>query len=93
MLRKLIIFAAVDGLILQPHGNGQRNANNGACAIQIEYRTRKITLLPPSSPSWHEKNKEFGLESHGIVGMCLKKINNPVRKRRGTANGSLCGGL
>ncbi|KAL2006781.1 hypothetical protein VTN00DRAFT_9449 [Thermoascus crustaceus] len=71
LLRKLIVVAAVDGLILQPHGNGQRNGNNGACAIQIEYRTRKISLLPPSSPAspGRREKKEGGLESHGIVGL------------------------
>lgn len=81
LLRKLIVVAAVDGLILQPHGNGQRNGSNGACAIQIEYRTRKISLLPPSSPAspGRREKKEGGLESHGIVGKCL----NPPGERRG----------
>lgn len=52
LVRKLLIIAAVDGLILQPHGNAQRNASNGHHAIQIQYKTKKITSLSsPSSPS------------------------------------------
>ncbi|GAD95719.1 SacI domain protein [Paecilomyces variotii No. 5] len=65
LVRKLLIIAAVDGLILQPHGNAQRNASNGHHAIQIQYKTRKISSLPPPSspstgPSLSEDKREEG---------------------------------
>ncbi|KAJ9307144.1 hypothetical protein DTO217A2_3382 [Paecilomyces variotii] len=63
LVRKLLVIAAVDGLILQPHGNAQRNASNGHHAIQIQYKTRKISSLPPQSlpsvsPDLNEKKQD-----------------------------------
>ena len=59
-LRKILIFAAVDGLILQPAS--QRK--NGA--IHIKYATQEISSLG-SSPHIDPQSSVL-LESHGIVG-------------------------
>ncbi|KAK2781280.1 hypothetical protein FQN52_001712 [Onygenales sp. PD_12] len=60
LARKLLIFAAVDGLILQPYTASQTSPS----ALQIEYKTRRIY----SPPSTSTKN-EACLESHGVVGL------------------------
>jgi hypothetical protein len=70
LVRKLVIFAAVDGLILQPNGNGHRNGSNTQSPIQIEYSTRKISTLP-ATPTEQPEKKSVSLEAHGIVGMQL----------------------
>lgn len=84
LARKLLIFAAVDGLILQPYygnnGSSPRNSTGGgggggglATPIQIEYKTRRIYSLSPvaSGQKQREKEKESRfLESHGIIGGC-----------------------
>ena len=70
LLRKLVVFAAVDGLVLQPYGYGQRNNNSNANAntpppVLIEYQTHRISDLPAS------RSGSAGcesLETHGIVG-------------------------
>jgi hypothetical protein len=66
LVRKLVIFAAVDGIIL--HGNGQRNNTSTHSSVQIEYRTSKISLLSPAALEQQAKGGS-GLEAHGIVGM------------------------
>jgi hypothetical protein len=71
LLRKLVIFAAVDGLVLQPHGNGGRN--NGSYepqSVRIDYKTNKISSLsvPASDPA---VRKDAGLEAYGLVGKLL----------------------
>ncbi|KAL1961746.1 hypothetical protein VTN77DRAFT_1108 [Rasamsonia byssochlamydoides] len=68
LVRKLVIFAAVDGLILQPNGNRHRNGDNAQSPIQIEYRTQKITTLPATAAE-HPDKKSVGLEAHGIAGL------------------------
>lgn len=69
-VRKLIIVAAVDGLILQPNGNPHRNGNYGPSPIQIEYQTLKISSLTQLPAELSEK-KSASLEAHGIVGMAF----------------------
>ncbi|KAJ5167314.1 uncharacterized protein N7482_006095 [Penicillium canariense] len=70
LLRKLVIVAAVDGLIL--HGNGANGPrpNNGskneASSIRIDYKTNKITALPASSESQEGRDV---LEAYGLVGL------------------------
>lgn len=67
LLRKLIIFATVDGLILQPHGSSSRHNGNGeSSSIRIDYKTNKIS---PVSPSDLSARRESGLEAYGLVGM------------------------
>lgn len=73
LIRKLLIFAAVDGLILQPYGNGSRHngGNNDSSSIRIEYKTSKISSFPASalSDEIEEKQQDAGLEAYGLVGM------------------------
>lgn len=70
LLRKLVIVAAVDGLILHGHGvNGPRHnngSNNEASSIRIDYKTNKITALPASTEESLE-DREY-LEAYGLVG-------------------------
>ena len=70
LLRKLVIVAAVDGLILHAHGvNGPRHnngSNNDASSIRIDYKTNKITALSPCTAESLE-GREY-LEAYGLVG-------------------------
>jgi hypothetical protein len=68
LVKKLLVFAAVDGLILQPIG-GQRNNNVGLPTLQIEYKTRRMYTVPQISNLRHKD--EARLVSHGVVGECL----------------------
>ncbi|KAI9932201.1 hypothetical protein ASPWEDRAFT_132536 [Aspergillus wentii DTO 134E9] len=70
LLRKLIVFAAVDGLIIQPYGNGQRHNGNGndGSFLRIDYKTSKVSSLPASALDLSER-KDSGLETYGLVGL------------------------
>lgn len=73
LLRKLLIVAAVDGLVLHAHGtNGARQNNsasgNDASSIRIDYKTNKVTTLPPSSSGTESLEGRDGLEAYGLVG-------------------------
>lgn len=66
LLRKLIIIAAADGLILHPHGNGTRyNANESS--IRIDYKTNRICPISGADLSTRTQ-REGGLEVFGLVG-------------------------
>ncbi|KAJ5704055.1 hypothetical protein N7493_011193 [Penicillium malachiteum] len=71
LLRKLVIVAAVDGLILHAHGvNGPRHnngSNNEASSIRIDYKTNKINALSPCSAESLEGHEY--LEAYGLVGI------------------------
>jgi len=63
LVRKLVIIAAVDGLILQPLS--QRN-QRAPPAIRIDYQTHNITALEQEAK---ERNSSLAsIEVHGIVG-------------------------
>jgi len=64
MLRKLLIIAAVDGLVLQPIA--QRNQRADA-AVKIDYETQSI--LPQLQDVNTEQPALLSLETHGIVGV------------------------
>jgi len=66
MLRKLIIVAAVDGLILHANGGPRSNGSNNEASIRIDYETNKITALAPSTPEVFEGRDV--LEAYGLVG-------------------------
>ena len=70
LIRKIVIVAAVDGLILHAHSaNGPRNNNgsyNEASSIRIDYRTNKIAALPASKVESLEGQDV--LEAYGLVG-------------------------
>lgn len=71
LLRKLIVIAAVDGLILHAHGaSGPRHnngSNNEASSIRIDYKTNKVTALPAPASALPSESLE-GLEAYGLVG-------------------------
>lgn len=69
LARKLLVFAAVEGLILQPYGNNgpRHNGNNDLSSIRIDYKTNKISLLTATPPDLGEK-RDAGLELYGLVG-------------------------
>ncbi|PLB33473.1 SacI domain protein [Aspergillus candidus] len=67
LLRKLVIFAAVDGLILQPPVANLRNYGNNDSALLIDYKTGRVSSLPASASELSERDS--GLESYGLVGL------------------------
>ncbi|EED21374.1 SacI domain protein [Talaromyces stipitatus ATCC 10500] len=70
LVRKFVIFATVDGLILQQNDRGQRNSINSNLSVQIDYKTRSITSL--SQASSEESNGKLTspyLEAYGLVGL------------------------
>lgn len=83
LLRKLVIFAAVDGLILQPYGQQQQQRDNGSGSgsgsgdgsgaanppppVLIEYQTHRISDLPSAASTRGVVGCE-SLEVSGIVG-------------------------
>ncbi|RAL16875.1 SacI domain protein [Aspergillus homomorphus CBS 101889] len=69
LLRKLIVIAAADGLILQSTGNGLRHTgNNEPSSLRIDYKTNKITLLSGSASEFSDK-RDSSLEIYGLVGL------------------------
>lgn len=63
LVRKLLIFAAVDGLVLQPRSHPHAQQQQ---AIRIDWKGNVGPLLK------NENDEDSGLssfESHGIVGM------------------------
>lgn len=68
LLRKLVIFAAVDGLILQFPGNGLRhNGNSETASIRIDYKSGRISSIPAYPADQDERFP--GLEGFGLVGL------------------------
>ncbi|KAE8144980.1 SacI domain protein [Aspergillus avenaceus] len=66
--RKLTVFAAVDGIILQPAGNALRyNGTGDATAIQIGYKTSKVSSVPAYPAD--EDERDAALEAFGLVGL------------------------
>ncbi len=68
LLRKVVIIAAVDGLILQSPGNGLRYNGNSDSSIRIDYKTNRISSLLSPAPDLSERKDFTALESYGIVG-------------------------
>lgn len=69
LYKKLVVIAAVEGLILQPHG--QRNQLN----LQIKYKTHEISSLGSSI----HPGSSASTEVHGIVGIqSLSSSNGPL---------------
>ncbi|PLB48862.1 hypothetical protein P170DRAFT_383197 [Aspergillus steynii IBT 23096] len=67
LLRKLIIFAAVDGLVIQSPGNGWRHNGNGeSSSIKIDYKTSQTSC--PAAVS-DENDRDGALEAYGLVGL------------------------
>lgn len=84
VIRKLLIYAATDGLILQPYGNNSNGSRHGGggtgggnesspSSIRIDYKTNKISSFPASALSEQiERGRDtVGLETYGLIGMLL----------------------
>lgn len=75
LARKLLISAAVDGLILQPlhtHKGAEKRERSGA--VKLHYKSAAISPVTPSSshaspPSLPEDAKSKSFEAFGIVGL------------------------
>lgn len=71
LFRELIIFAAVDGLILQPlhHGTSPRpgSAPNDTSALRIDYKSNRVSWIS-SAAAADEGDQSSGLEVYGLVG-------------------------
>lgn len=68
LLRKLVIVAAADGLILHAHAGSRysNGSNNEASSVRIDYKTKKITALPAATSQSIEASN--ALEAWGLVG-------------------------
>ncbi|EGE09202.1 SacI domain-containing protein [Trichophyton equinum CBS 127.97] len=62
LARKLLIIAAVDGLILQPYHNNTRSSAN---LVQVDYKTHHIHS--PARVSNYQYKNDACLESHGLI--------------------------
>lgn len=63
LVRKLLIFAAVDGLVLQPRSHPHAQQQQ---AIKIDYKGNVGPLLQDD----HDEDSTLSsFESHGVVGM------------------------
>lgn len=68
LVRKLLIFAAVDGLVLQPRSHPHAQQQQQQQAIKIDYKGNVGPLLKDE----HDDDKTISsFESHGVVGMSL----------------------
>lgn len=74
LVRKLVICAAVDGLILQQNDRGQRGSSNGNLSVQIDYKTRTITSLSQARSESTAKSTLPCLEAYGLVGVLFTLI-------------------
>jgi hypothetical protein len=61
IVRKLLIFATIDGLILQPHGGWDHDRS-----IRVDFKSRSIGLCAKEEPDALKENPH--LESYGVIG-------------------------
>lgn len=71
LVRKLIIYAAIDGLVLQPLA--QRGQRPGT-AVTIDYKTHTVKPLLQSP----EKDQDKQIECCGVIGMNRMRIQNAL---------------
>lgn len=65
IIRKLVIFAAVDGLVLQPWT--QRTQPTSLPSLEINYKTRRVTRTLHAENLEHVDSAQK-LEAHGLIG-------------------------
>ncbi|KAF1984011.1 hypothetical protein K402DRAFT_360244 [Aulographum hederae CBS 113979] len=65
IVRKLLIFAAVDGLILQP-APPRNHKPSTEQAIKVEYKTNAIT---PLLKDRRQEDTSTAIEAHGVIGL------------------------
>lgn len=64
LVRKLLIFASANGLIVQAHGPVEHHK-----AIQIDYKSRRVSECSHDEANRNRKGAQ--LEAHGIIGRSL----------------------
>ncbi|KAL4939733.1 hypothetical protein BDV06DRAFT_32143 [Aspergillus oleicola] len=70
LLRKIVVFAAAEGLILQSTGNGLRySPNSETSSIRIDYTTNRISPCSSPAADSNERKDYAGLETYGLVGL------------------------
>lgn len=80
LLRKLIIFATVDGLVIQSPGNGWRyNGNSESSSMKIDYKTSTTSCPAPVSD---EIDRDAALESFGLVGKFVPETRHDLFESR-----------
>ena len=68
IIRKVLIFAAADGLVLQPL---DLRKHNSAGAVKIAYKTHSISSFVSEGKGEDEVNaQKVAIEAHGIAGEC-----------------------
>lgn len=76
LVRRLLIWAAADGLILQAHGPFEHHKS-----IHIDYANRQITELPSTGAgvgASAETRRGNPLEAHGIIGRSNSQSANEI---------------
>ena len=61
IIRKLLIFASSNGLIVQAHGPVEHHK-----AVQIDYKSKHVSLCPHDEAA--DNRKGVHLEAHGLIG-------------------------
>jgi hypothetical protein len=72
VVRKLIVFATTDGLILQSYGGTDPNI-----ALRIEFKSRSVGRHARVQPETFKQRPH--LESHGIIGEQLPSLRHSAR--------------
>lgn len=71
LVRRLLIWAAADGLVLQASSHGPSEHHQKS--VQIDYKSRQLKELPSSTTTTTggsvEARKGTPLEAHGVIGM------------------------
>ncbi|KAI0389852.1 Syja_N domain-containing protein [Xylariaceae sp. FL0594] len=73
LARKLLIFAAVDGLIIQPlstKGGGARGQQRSATPVKVKYGDATVTTVPRDQVATLESNApKTSFEAFGVIGL------------------------
>jgi hypothetical protein len=68
LIRKLLIFASANGLIIQAHGPVEHHK-----AVQIAYKSQNVTELSHDEVANNKKSAH--LEAHGVIGrLCRQDV-------------------
>ena len=66
LIRKLLIYASVNGLVIQAHGSIDHRK-----AVQIDYSTQRVRDCSAEDAS--KNKKEVQLEAYGLIGSLLSE--------------------
>ena len=71
IIRKLLIFAAADGLVLQPI-SPHRSQQRPLTPIKIEYGSHRVRPLLDEDGF---RRGEHAIESHGVIGTSIRGLS------------------